>query len=129
MTETTQAPSPSFKENIIWYFSLLLTLTIICMSLGICSLVYLSQVPDITWRRGDTTYDRIFMVEIEGPAGIGHEAQRTTQTLSDNEICVTTTLSYYLWQEDTEIKTPNTTFSYIFIRSGQKWMITEKECS
>ena len=129
MTNDNGQTEYTLKENIIWYLSLLTVVVIACGSLSLCAIFYLSQVPDVTWQRDELTHDRIFLANVKGPAGIGHEARRLSRTISENEVCVTTTIRYYMWKQNRDTKDQNTVYSFIFIRTGaNNWQATSNPC-
>jgi len=130
-TEQTEqeAPQPTLQQNIAWYLTLLLITLVACMPCTLCSLYYLSTVPDITWRRGryDLTVDRIWMARLRGPVGLGYETQRVTRTISADQVCVTNTIRYFLWSDAGE-ETGGTEFSRLFGKTETGWRATGEGC-
>jgi len=135
MTETSnQSTSLStqekFKQDLAWYLTLLLIVLVTCTPGPLCSLFYLSRVPDVTWQRGreNLTVDRIWMARLRrGPIGVGYETQRITQTFSETDLCVTTTIRYFLWS-DAGDDTTGTTYHLRYTKIGPNWQPTGASC-
>ena len=132
MTENTAQVSsqPTLQQNIAWYLTLLLITLVACMPCTLCSLYYLSAVPDITWHRGsyDLTVDRIWMARLRGPVGVGYETQRVTETIADDQVCVTNTIRYFLWSDAGE-EAEGAEFSRLFAKTPQGWRATGEVCN
>lgn len=91
-------PPSKFQENLNWYLSLLVLFLFIVVPPILCSLFYLSQVPDVTWERNDSlTYDRIWLHRDRRPVGLGYQSQRVVVEFSDVEVCVENKLRFFLW--------------------------------
>jgi hypothetical protein len=135
MTEEieTDAPDPNLKyvylkRDIAWYLTLLLLILVTCSPGPLCFLYYLSTVPDVTWQRGDLTYDRLWMVRAPGPAGLGYERQRVKQSLADDRVCVANTVRYFLWQAAGEAA-EGVRFSQVFRETANGWQPTGESCN
>jgi len=115
------------KRDIAWYLTLLLLILVTCMPSPLCFLYYLSTVPDVTWQRGDLTYDRVWMARRRGPVGLGYESQRVSERRDDGQVCVTNTVRYLLWEEAGEAA-EGAKFSRLFTRTDHGWQPTGEEC-
>ena len=119
------------QQTITWYLTLLLIAMVACMPGAMCSLYYLSTVPDVAWTRGreGLTVDRIWMARARrGPVGLGYETQRITDTLADEALCVTTTVRYLLWSSagsDAE----GATYQHKFTQTDYGWQSTGESCN
>ncbi|NJN96129.1 MAG: hypothetical protein HC875_19495 [Anaerolineales bacterium] len=64
----------------------------------LCSLFYLSQVPEVMWQRDDQlTFDRIWMYRERRPLGVAYQTQRVVEYYSPSEVCVQNDLQFFLW--------------------------------
>ena len=91
-------PPDKFQEKLNWYLSLLVLFLFFVVPPILCSLLYLSQVPDVTWERNDRlTYDRIWLHRDRRPVGLGYQSQRVVAEFSDIEVCVENKLRFFLW--------------------------------
>ena len=122
-------PTPEkLKQDLAWYLTLLLIIMVACLPGFFCSLFYLSTVPDVTWRRGELTYDRLWMAREDGPVGIAYESQRINERLSDEEVCVVNKLRYFLWTE-VEGGNQNAQYSQLMTKTEQGWRSSGQTCS
>ena len=130
MTTSDTPEKPTLQQNIAWYLTLLLIIMVACMPGVLCSLYYLSTVPDITWQRGtdDLTVDRIWIERIRGPVGIGYETQRIKERLSDDEVCIKTTIRYYLWRTSRRDPVEGATYHQIHAKTQYGWQSTGQPC-
>lgn len=129
--ETVSTPEqPTFQENVAWFFTLLLIILVACLPGFLCSLFYLSTVPDVTWQRGreDLTIDRIWMARLRGPVGIGLESQRVTDRINETQICVATNVRYLLWRDPDNESLENAKYSRIYHLTDQGWQMTADTC-
>lgn len=125
-----RSTSERLKEEVGFYASLLLIILVTCAPGFLCSLYYLSTVPDVTWQRGDDglTIDRVFMLHLKrSPVGLGYETRRVSDTLSDDEVCVTTTIRYLLWS-DAGDEAQGAKVSQRYARSQSGWQTTGQPC-
>ena len=121
--------SPSIpKRDFGWYATLLALLLMFLTLNGLCFLFYLSRVPDITFRRDELTFTRLFLARSDGPAGIGLQTQRVTQTLPDDRRCVTVAVRYYMWKRTPQTENQNTTYSHLFAKTPYGWQSTGQPC-
>lgn len=119
-------PSP-LQENINWYLSLVVLTLFFVVPPLLCSLLYLSQVPDITWERNDgLVYDRIWLHRDRRPAGLGYQNQRITARYNETELCVKTKLRFFLWRPSSQAE-PATTSREMALVEG-RWQPTGQTC-
>ena len=122
--------SEKLKEEVGFYASLLLIILVTCAPGFLCSLYYLSTVPDVTWQRGDKdlTIDRVFMLHVKrSPVGLGYETWRVSETLSDDEACVAISIRYLLWS-DAGDEAQSAKVSQRFARGQSGWQATGQPC-
>jgi hypothetical protein len=108
-------------------------LTIIVLALFIivppilCSLLYLSRVPDVTWEGNDSlSYSRVWMYRERRPLGLAYQSQRVISEYSDTEVCVENRLRFLLWGRSREAQ-PSAS-SQKMVRAERGWQPTGEEC-
>lgn len=115
------------QETLNWYLSLVVLVLTLVVPPVLCGLFYLSQVPDITWNRGDgLTYDRIWLHRDRRPVGIGYQSHRVIATYSNTEVCVENRLRFLLWG-----KSPNaqpSTSSQMMVLTATQWHPNGQAC-
>jgi hypothetical protein len=124
------SPSQKLKEEVGFYASLLLIILVTCAPGFLCSLYYLSTVPDVTWQRGNDglIIDRVFMVRARrSPIGLGYETWRVSETLSNDEVCVTISIRYLLWS-DAGDEAQGARVSQRFTRGQSGWQARGQPC-
>lgn len=115
------------QEKINWYLSWVVILLLLIIPPILCGLLYLSSVPDITWGGDDNlSYTRIWMHRDHRPVGIGYESRRVVAQYSDTEVCVQTTLRFFLWGKSEEAK-PATSHR-IMVFSNNRWQPSGETC-
>ena len=115
------------QQQINWYLSLLILFLFLTVPPILCSLLYLSQVPEVMWQRDDDlTFDRIWMYRERRPLGIAYQAQRVIKEYSQTEICVQSTLHFFLWGSSKEAE-PNTS-SHRMVQVAGLWQPTGEAC-
>ena len=115
------------QQNVNRYLSLVVLFLLIIAPPILCSLFYLSQVPDVTWERNDgLTIDRIWLYRDRRPVGIGYQSQRVTAEYSRSEVCVQTKLRFLLWGKSGRA-TPATT-SRMLVRVDNRWQPSGEPC-
>jgi hypothetical protein len=121
------SPQEKLKQDVAWYLTLLLVIMVACLPGFLCSLYYLSTVPDVTWQRGDLTYDRVWMARERAPVGIAYETQRIHENISAEEICVVNTIRYFLWNE-VEGGDQNSRYSQLMVKTDNGWQSNGQSC-
>lgn len=125
------AKKPTAQDNLTWYLTLLLLTLVACMPGVLCSLYYLSTVPDVTWQRGDhnLTMDRIWMAQVSGPIGIGHQKQRVTEVYEDDRLCVADSVQYYLWRQPRREEVDNGSSETVYVMQNGRWQSSGEACN
>jgi hypothetical protein len=114
-------------KNLNWYLSLLVLLLFIVVPPTLCSLFYLSQVPDVTWAsHGGLSYDRIWLHRDRRPVGLGYQNQRVVAEYSDTAMCVENKLRFFLWSRSGSAEPGSSSQKMIFMDS--RWQPTGEEC-
>lgn len=126
--ETASSPPKRIGQEIGWYFSLLLVILVACLPGLLCSLFYLSTVPDVTWRHGELAYTRVWMVQEKGPIGLALERQRVQNRPAADQACVRTIVRYLFWQQPDEAGR-NSRYSRLYSHTDQGWQATGQRCS
>lgn len=123
-------PKPTAQQNLAWYLTLLLLTAVACMPGILCSLYYLSTVPDITWQRGsrNLTMDRIWMARVRGPIGIGYQSQRVSEVYNDSRVCVLNSVQYYLWRRPRREAVENGSSKIVYILNEGQWQSSGESC-
>lgn len=115
------------QEDLNWYLSLVVLFLFIVVPPILCSLFYLSRVPDITFGGdGDLTYSRIWMYRESRPVGIAYESRRLVERYSETEVCVQNDLRFFLWGESRKAE-PATSRSTMEFLNG-RWQRIEEGC-
>ncbi len=123
MTESTN----QFKEQLNWYLTLVTLFLFVIAPPILCSLFYLSQVPEVNWERADhLTYDRIWMYRERRPLGIAYQSQRVIQAYSPSEVCVENSLTFFLWGQAQEAKAASSSRKMALGDNG--WQATGEAC-
>ena len=121
------AQPTNVQEKINWYLSLVVLALFFIVPPLLCSLLYLSQVPDISWERNDgLVYDRIWLHRDRRPAGLGYQNQRVAARYSDTEVCVETRLRFLLWRSSPEAAPATTSRELRLI--DNRWQPTGQSC-
>ena len=109
------------------------SLTVIVLALFIivppilCSLLYLSQVPDVTWGKDDPlNYTRIWMYRERRPLGIAYQSNRVITEYSETEVCVENRLRFFLWGSSRQAQA--STSSQKMVLMEQRWQPTGEAC-
>ena len=131
MPEITPWPlwwgSKTQVENLKWYLSLLVLFLLMVVPPTLCSLFYLSQVPDVTWASNDgLTYDRIWLYRDRRPVGLGYQNQRVVTEYSDTKVCVENKLRFLLWGRSRSAEPGLSSQKMIFVDS--RWQPAGEEC-
>ncbi|MFQ5612622.1 MAG: hypothetical protein ACE5H9_10870 [Anaerolineae bacterium] len=125
----TQQDSDPLRQNISWYGSLLLVLIIAIVPTALCGLFYLSRVPDVTWRRGDLTHDRLWLARVPQPIGLGFESQRPATSYSDHEVCVEVNVRFLLWSRPGDFRQDqNVSYSQVLVLTERGWQPNGQDC-
>jgi hypothetical protein len=123
MAESTN----QFKEKLNWYLTLVTLFLFVIVPPILCSLFYLSQVPEVIWERDDNlTYDRIWMYRERRPLGLAYQSQRVIQEYSPTEVCVENSLTFFLWGRAKEAKEASSSRKMALGEGG--WQTTGEAC-
>jgi hypothetical protein len=115
------------QQQINWYLSLLVLFLFLIVPPILCSLMYLSQVPEVMWQRDDDlTFDRIWMYRERRPLGLAYQTQRVIKEYSQTEVCVQSKLHFLLWGRSAAAE-PNTS-SQRMVRVDGLWQPTGEAC-
>lgn len=115
------------QQQINWYLSLFVLFLFVTVPPILCSLLYLSQVPDMMWQRDDRlTFDRIWMYRERRPLGIAYQTQRVIIEYSLTEVCVQNNLQFFLWGSSTLAKPA--TSSHRMVLVDNQWQATGRTC-
>lgn len=119
--------SNTFKEQLNWYLTIITLALFVIVPPMLCSLFYLSQVPEVIWERDDNlTYDRIWMYRERRPLGIAYQSQRVIQEYSPTEVCVENRLTFFLWGRAKEAKEASSSRKMALGEGG--WQTTGEAC-
>ena len=119
--------SNTLKEQLNWYLTIVTLFLFVAIPPILCSLFYLSQVPEVIWERDDNlTYDRIWMYRERRPMGIAYQSQRVIQEYSPTEVCVENNLTFFLWSQAKEARGASSSRKLALGESG--WQTTGEEC-
>jgi hypothetical protein len=117
----------AFHEKLNWYLTLLVLFLFVSVPPILCSLFYLSQVPDVVWARDDQlTFDRIWIYRTRRPAGIGYQSQRVVDTYSPTEVCVQNRVHFFLWAKAEEVV--GATSRHVVVLNDNRWQSTGQVC-
>lgn len=120
-------PSNQLKEQLNWYLTIVTLFLFVAIPPLLCSLFYLSQVPEVTWERTDNlTYDRVWMYRERRPLGIAYQSQRVVEEYSPTEVCVKNDLTFFLWGQAKEARGASSSRKLALGESG--WQATGEEC-
>lgn len=120
-------PSNQLKEQLSWYLTIVTLFLFVAIPPLLCSLFYLSQVPEVTWERADNlTYDRVWMYRERRPLGIAYQSQRVVKEYSSTEVCVENNLTFFLWGQAKEARGASSSRKLALGESG--WQATGEEC-
>jgi hypothetical protein len=119
-------PPGKLQQEVSWYLSLVVLFLVILVPPLLCGLLYLSQVPDITWHGSGPTYDRIWLYRERRPLGIAYQSQRVIKAYNPTELCIENRLRFYLWGQAKEAEESTTTHK--FVRLGEAWQPTGEGC-
>jgi hypothetical protein len=115
------------QQQLNWFLSLVVILLLFIIPPLLCSLLYLSRVPDVTWERSDgITYDRIWLYREQRPVGIAYQTRRIIAKPRETERCVENELRFFLWRKS-ERAEPATTSQKMALVEGQ-WQPTGEAC-
>jgi hypothetical protein len=121
-----QQPS-KLQEQINWYLTLLVLFLFVTVPPILCSLLYLSQVPEVIWESDDKlSYDRIWLYRESRPLGIAYQSQRLAQQYSSTEVCVENSLYFFLWGRSKEAKEASSSRKMILV--NDRWESNGEEC-
>lgn len=116
-----------FQQEFNWYLSLFVLVLILIVPPILCSLFYLSQVPEVMWQRDDQlTFDRIWMYRERRPLGVAYQTQRVVEYYSPSEVCVQNELQFFLWGRSTEAKPASSDHRLVLV--DNRWQSTGEEC-
>ena len=116
------------QQQINWYLTLLVLFLFVTVPPILCSLLYLSQVPEVMWQRADhLTFDRIWMYRERRPLGIAHQTQRVIKAYSPTEVCVQSDLRFFLWGSSSQAQ-PGTS-SHRMVLVNDQWQPTGEACN
>jgi len=125
-TDTSRKPS-KLQEKINYYLTIVVLALFVIVPPVSCGLLYLSQVPDVTWGNDDgLTYTRIWMHRERRPVGVGIQRQRVVETYSDTEVCAEFQLRFILWGRSPEAE-PVTSERTMVLVNG-RWQPSGEEC-
>ncbi len=126
MSKSEKHPSP-LQEKLNWALTIIVLALVIVVPPILCGLMYLSQVPDITWGNEEgLAFSRIWMHREGRPLGIGYQGQRIVEEYSDIEVCVETRLRFLLWG-DSRQAAPATN-SRMMIWANDRWQPNGEPC-
>jgi len=114
------------QEKINFYLTIGVFALLIVVPPVLCSLFYLSRVPDVSWGDGSPTYTRIWMHRERRPVGIGYESRRIFVQYSETEICVENKLRFFLW--GTSYRTRPATSHTTMVLVNNHWQQTGQVC-
>jgi hypothetical protein len=115
------------QQQLNWYLSLFVVTLMLVVPPILCSLFYLSQVPEVMWQRDDQlTFDRIWMHRERRPLGVAYQTQRVVEFYSPSEVCVQNDLRFFLWGRSSEAK-PSTS-SHRLVLVDKLWQSTGEAC-
>lgn len=116
-----------FQQQLNWYLSLFVLLLVLIVPPILCSLFYLSQVPEVMWQGDDQlTFDRIWMYRERRPLGIAYQTQRVVEFYSPSEVCVQNDLRFFLWGWSTEARSASSDHRMVLV--DNKWQSTGEKC-
>jgi hypothetical protein len=119
--------SNQLKEQLNWYLTIITLVLFVVIPPILCSLFYLSQVPEVSWERADNlTFDRIWMYRERRPLGIAYQSQRVIQEYSPTEVCVENSLMFFLWSRAKEAREASSSHRMTLGERG--WQATGEEC-
>lgn len=122
----TKKPS-KFQEKVNFYLTITVLVLFLIVPPLLCSLFYLSQVPDITW--GDETsptYIRIWLHRERRPVGLGYESRSIVEQYSDTEICVENKLRFFLWGRSDRAEPATSRMGMMLV--DHRWQPTGEKC-
>lgn len=123
----TSSPKSKVQEEINWYLSLLVLVLFLVVPPILCSLFYLSRVPDITWEGDDNlSYTRIWMYRERRPLGIAYESRRVVKQYSATEVCVQNNLRFFLWGKSSEAEPVTARHTMVFLNN--RWQLAAGGC-
>lgn len=116
-----------FQQQLNWYLSLFVVTLMLVVPPILCSLFYLSQVPEVMWQRDDQlTFDRIWMHRERRPVGIAYQSQRIVEFYSPDEVCVQNDLRFFLWGRSTEAEPATSNLRLMLVEN--RWQSTGEKC-
>lgn len=115
------------QEQVNWYLSLVVLFLFLVIPPILCGLLFLSQVPDVTWG-GDNnlSYTRIWMYRERRPLGIGYESRKVVERYSETEVCVQNRLRFFLWGKSREASP--TTSETLMVFLNDRWQPSGENC-
>jgi len=115
------------QQQLNWHLSLFVIVLLLIIPPMLCSLLYLSRVPDVTWERSDgITYDRIWLYRDRRPVGIGYQTRRIITESSWSEICVKNRLRFFLWGRSAAAQPAITNQKMVLVED--QWQSTGEAC-
>lgn len=115
------------QQQINWYLSLFVLILFVLVPPVLYGLFYLSQVPEVMWQRDDElTFDRIWMYRERRPLGIAYQTQRVIQEYSQAEVCVQSSLHFFLWGRSSQAQPA--TSSHRMVLVDNHWQSTGEVC-
>ncbi len=116
-----------FQETINFYLTVLVLFLFVVIPPILCGLLYLSQVPDITWAgEGNLTYRRIWMYRERRPLGLAYETRQVVEQYSQTEVCVQHNLRFLLWGQSKEAQPATSRQIMLFV--DNRWQPTGEAC-
>jgi hypothetical protein len=121
------APS-TLERHLNRYVSILLLLVVAVVPTIMCGLLYLSRVPDVTWQRGELTYDRVWLARTRRPVGIGYETQRIRGQFGEGGVCVENKVRFFLWSRSPDLNGLNAAYAQSMVLTEYGWQATGQAC-
>ena len=126
MSKSRKQPSP-LQEKLNWALTIIVLVLVLVVPPILCTMLYLSQVPDITWGNEEgLAFSRIWMYRERRPLGIGYQSQRLVEEYSDTEVCVETRLRFLLWANSS--KAAPATNSRMMVWANERWQPNGEPC-
>lgn len=122
----TNKPSKR-QEKLNWYLTIVVLVLFTCVPPLLCSLLYLSQVPDITWGdEASPAYTRIWMHRERRPVGIAYESRSIVEQYSSTKVCVENKLRFFLWGRSDRAEPATSRSEMILV--DNRWQPTGEAC-
>ena len=124
----SEQASPSANENLSFFLTLLLIILLALVPTCLCGLFYLSRVPDVTWQRGALSYNRLWLADVRGPAGLGFESQWVSKEYSPTEVCVENSVRFFLWSAPPGSANQDVAYNQRWVLQDGDWQPSGKNC-